>query len=40
MTVWVLVTVKDTSGEYQYWERRYLNLCEGRIEQPTATDRR
>lgn len=36
MVVWILVTKTDTGGEYQYWEKFYLDICQGRINQPTA----
>lgn len=38
MIVWILVTVQNTSGVSQYWERYYLDLSQGSVRRTTAAD--
>jgi len=40
MIVWILVTRWDTAGEHWYWEKRYLDITQGKISQPTAAELR
>jgi len=36
MIVWLLETYITTGGTYSVWVKVYLDLCQGRIRQPTA----
>ncbi len=38
MVVWILVTQSNTGGTYQYWVKSYLDITQGRINQPTASE--
>lgn len=40
MEYWILETYITTGGEYSVWVKVYLDICRGRINQPTASDYR